>query len=34
MVQLLKIGNREVISSHTLLAMWLIIHAGIKFKIG
>ena len=25
----LKFGNRHVISSHTLLGMWLLIHAGI-----
>ena len=29
-VQPLKFGNAQVISSHTLLGMWLIIHAGIK----
>ena len=26
--QPLKIGNGEVITSHTLLGMWLLIHAG------
>ena len=31
-VQLLKIGNGYIISSHTLLDMWLLIHAGIKVK--
>ena len=29
-VQPLKFGNGKVISSHTLLCMWLLIHAGIK----
>ena len=28
----LKFGNGLVISSHTLLGMWLLIHAGIKFE--
>ena len=30
MVQLLKFQNVKVISSHTLLGAWLLIHAGIK----
>ena len=30
MVQPLKFGNWEIISSHTLLGMWLLIHARIK----
>ena len=30
MVQLLKFGNGEVISSQTLLGMWLLIHDVIK----
>ena len=29
-VQPLKFGNGQVISSHTLLGMWLLIHAGLK----
>ena len=29
MVQPLKLGNEQVISSHTLLGIWLLIHAGI-----
>ena len=32
MVQPLKFRNGWVISSHTLLGMWLLIHAGIKVK--
>ena len=28
----LKFGNGQVISSHTLLDMWLLIHADIKVK--
>ena len=31
-VQPLRLGNGETISSHTLLGMWLLIHAGIKVK--
>ena len=30
--QYLKFRNGSVISSHTLLSMWLLIHAGIKVK--
>ena len=30
MVQPLEFGNGYVISSHTLLCMWLFIHAGVK----
>ena len=26
-------GNGQVISSHMLLGMWLLIHAGIKVKL-
>ena len=32
MVQPLKFGNGYVISSHSLLGMWLFIQAGIKVK--
>ena len=31
-VQQLKFGNGQVISSNTLLGVWLLIHAGIKVK--
>ena len=31
-VQLLKFGNEQVISSHTLLGMWKVMHAGIKWN--
>ena len=31
-VQLLEFGNGKVNSSHSLLGMWLFIHAGIKVK--
>ena len=30
----LNFGNGEVISSHTLQSMWLLIHAGIKVNPG
>ena len=29
-LQLLQFGNESVISSHTLLSMWLFVHADIK----
>ena len=32
MVQTLKFGSENVISSHTLERMWLLIHAEIKVK--
>ena len=31
-VQPLKFGNRWVISSHTLLGMWLLIYGGLKLN--
>ena len=34
MVAPLKLRNALVISSHTLLDMWLLIEAGIKVKLG
>ena len=33
MVQPLKFGNKEIISSHILLDIWLLIHAGIKVNL-
>ena len=33
LVQPLKFGNRQIISSHTLLNMWLLIHIGIKVNL-
>ena len=31
-VQPMKFANKYVISSHDLMGMWLLIHAGIEFK--
>ena len=31
-VQLVKVGNGQVISSHTLLDFWLLTHGGIKIN--